>query len=76
MRAITVLALGVALVALAACGNTYHPDYHPVTVTTYEQHVAYPPGASRTNAPPGPVFSTPPPQPPPTPAPWSAWPEQ
>ncbi len=67
--------LPLALVALAACGNTYHPEYHPVTVTNYEQHVAYPAGSS-TGGLPATVFRPPPPPRPPTPAPWTAWPEQ
>jgi hypothetical protein len=65
----------LAPLLVAACGNTYHPDYHPVTVTSYEQHVTGAPGGSSA-AQPGPVFRAPPPQPPPTPAPWSAWPEE
>lgn len=28
--------------ALVACSNTYHPEYHPVTVTQYSQDVSYP----------------------------------
>jgi len=34
--------LALAAVSLAACGNTYHPEYHPVTTTTYSQSVASP----------------------------------
>ncbi len=67
--------LALASLALAACGNTYHPEYHPVTVTSYEQHVAYP-AAGPASAQPGPVFRPPPPPQPPTPAPWSAWPDE
>ncbi len=38
------LALSFALLAppLAACGNEYHPEYHPETATTYEQNISYP----------------------------------
>jgi hypothetical protein len=72
MRAILVLASGAALVA---CGNTYHPEYHPVTVTSYEQHAVYPPTA-QANARTAPVFVAPAPPAPPTPAPWSAWPNE
>ena len=68
-----IFALGTS--ALVACGNTYHPEYHPVTVTSYEQHVAYP-AASASAQPASVFFRPPPPQQPPTPAPWSAWPDQ
>ena len=68
-----IIALGTS--ALVACGNTYHPEYHPVTVTSYEQHVAYP-AASASAQPASVFFRPPPPQQPPTPAPWSAWPDQ
>jgi hypothetical protein len=70
MRLVTLV---LAPLALAACGNTYHPEYHPVTVTTYEQHVAYPAGES-VGARPSPVFQAPPPPRPAPPPPWSAWP--
>ncbi len=63
----------LAPLLVAACGNTYHPEYHPVTVTSYEQHVSGAPAGS-AGAQAGPVFRAPPPQQPPTPAPWSAWP--
>lgn len=67
--------LAFAALAVEACGNTYHPDYHPVTVTSYSQRVVYPAqGASRDA--PGPIFRPPPPTPPPTPAWWSAWPDE
>jgi hypothetical protein len=67
-------AFALAALAIAACGNTYHPEYHPVTVTSYEQHVAYP-AAGSPSAQPAVVFRPPPPPQPPTPAPWSAWPD-
>jgi hypothetical protein len=28
--------------ALVGCGNTYHPEYHPVTSTQYSQSLSYP----------------------------------
>jgi hypothetical protein len=72
---VRLLTLTLASLAAVACGNTYHPEYHPVTVTSYEQHVAYPTAGS-TASQPGVVFRPPPPPQPPTPAPWSAWPEE
>ncbi len=36
-----VLAVGVVAL-LAGCGNEYHPEYHPVTTTTYTQAVGTP----------------------------------
>jgi hypothetical protein len=72
---VRLLLCAIGALAAAACGNTYHPEYHPVTVTSYEQHVAYPAGAG-VGAVPQTVFRPPPPQQPPTPAPWSAWPDQ
>ncbi len=33
---------GLALIALSACTETYHPEYHPVSVSTFSQNVAYP----------------------------------
>jgi hypothetical protein len=74
---VRLFAFALAPLLVAACGNTYHPEYHPVTVTSYEQHVTGAPGGgSAGGAQPGPVFSAPPPQQPPTPAPWSAWPDE
>ena len=70
------LTFALATSALVACGNRYHPEYHPVTVTTYEQHVGYPAAASASAQPPAVYFRPPPPQPPPTPAPWWAWPSE
>lgn len=74
MRAI-LFASATALVALAGCTSTYHPEYHPVTVTSYEQHVGYS-GSAQAGPQPGAVLSAPAPQPPPPPAPWSAWPSE
>ena len=34
-------ALGASL-ALAACGNNYHPEYHPVSVSEVSQNLSYP----------------------------------
>jgi hypothetical protein len=31
-----------ALASLAGCANEYHPEYHPQSNYTYEQHVSYP----------------------------------
>ena len=33
---------GLAAVVLAACTDTYHPEYHPVTVSTSSQNISYP----------------------------------
>jgi hypothetical protein len=76
-RRIAVRLLRFVLASLlgAACGNTYHPEYHPVTVTSYEQHVAYP-ATGTVGTRPETVFRPPPPPQPPTPAPWSAWPQE
>jgi hypothetical protein len=69
-------AIIVALAALApglgGCGNTYHPEYHPVTSQQYTQTLAYPvsvtpaygQGAQIVQAPP-PIAAFPPPPPPP-----------
>ena len=35
--------LPLALAALLpACGNTYHPEYHPVSQINYQQSLSYP----------------------------------
>jgi len=31
-----------AAIALVACSDSYHPEYHPVTVTNFSQNVGYP----------------------------------
>ena len=67
MRALSVLTLAAAVSVLAACTSTYHPEYHPVTVTSYEQHVSGPSGAR---------MQSPPPPTPPAPPPWSGWPDE
>ena len=74
MSRLVVLPLLIVPFALAACANTYHPEYHPVTTTNYEQSVAYPAAGLGAAPPPSVVFRAPPPPQPPTPAPWSAWP--
>jgi hypothetical protein len=81
MRAFSRLGLVAAPLAVAACTSTYHPEYHPVTVTSYEQHVtstaparAGAPGAAV--AAPGPTLVAPPPPRPYPPPPWSAWPSE
>ena len=72
---VRLLTFALATIVLLACGNTYHPEYHPVTVTSYEQHVAYPTAASASSQPASVFFRPPQPPQPPTPAPWSAWPD-
>jgi hypothetical protein len=49
---------------LAACSSTYHPEYHPVTVSHYSQSVSYPMVLPAGG--PSVVMNVPPPQPPPT----------
>jgi hypothetical protein len=47
VRPIVVLpALSLASLALAACSSTYHPEYHPVTVS----NLAYPVMVNNGNA--------------------------
>jgi hypothetical protein len=68
----------VTPLALGACGNTYHPEYHPVTVSHYEQHLAYP-VTVQTGASPAPVVIAPAPapgRPHPPPPPWPPWPSE
>jgi len=84
MRPLILAALAATSLGVAACSSNYHPEYHPVTVTSYEQHVssqtsgsAGPPGASGTVlAAPGATLAAPPPPTPPAPPPWSAWPSE
>ena len=33
---------GLALIALSGCTETYHPEYHPVSVSNFSQNIAYP----------------------------------
>jgi len=32
----------VTLLGLVACSSSYHPEYHPVTVSNFSQNVSYP----------------------------------
>jgi len=57
----TVFALALST---AACGNTYHPEYHPVNVTHYQQHIAGPVTLAGAEAV-SPVILAPAPPPPP-----------
>jgi hypothetical protein len=66
--------LVVVPLALGACGNTYHPEYHPVTVTQLEQQIAYP-VTVQTGTEPAPVVVAPAPPAEP-PAPWPPWPSR
>jgi hypothetical protein len=36
------IAFALVLLALPACGNTYHPEWHPVTVSHFSQNLDYP----------------------------------
>jgi hypothetical protein len=74
MRALPCLALVATALAATACTSTYHPDYHPVTVTSYEQHVTSTGPAA--GAAPGATLNAPPPPVPQPPPPWSAWPSE
>jgi hypothetical protein len=81
MRVLTTMALVAGSLAVAACTSTYHPEYHPVTVTSYEQHVTAtePANAGARGAPSGaggPTLVAPPPPAPYPPPPWSAWPSE
>jgi hypothetical protein len=62
-----ILALPIAA-SVSACGNTYHPEYHPVTTTTYSQSV----GGGGYPAP-GPTLQAAPPPRPPQPPPDFPW---
>ena len=49
----------VALFALPACASEYHPEYHPVTVSTVSQNLSYPVNVYQGNAqPPAPSQPT------------------
>ena len=43
---------GFAVIVLAACTETYHPEYHPVTVSTVSQNISYPVNVQSGTAPP------------------------
>jgi len=45
--------IGFVLIALTACTETYHPEYHPVTVSTSSQNISYPVNVRSANAPNG-----------------------
>jgi hypothetical protein len=32
----------LAALAVAACSSSYHPEYHPVSVSNVSQNIAYP----------------------------------
>jgi hypothetical protein len=58
-----------ALAPLVACGNEYHPEYHPTTITHSSQYLSYP-VTVQTGTQPAPVYVMPAPPPaPPRPAP-------
>lgn len=47
-------------VALGACSSSYHPEYHPVTVSNFSQNVAYPVAVNNGGtSPPAPVYVMP-----------------
>ncbi len=71
---VPVLPLALVSLAAAGCSSNYHPEYHPVTVTSYEQHVGVAPGPGGPQQ--GVTMNAPAPPAPPAPAPWSAWPDQ
>lgn len=51
----------LALVALAvtACSSSYHPEYHPVTVSNVSQNLSYPVAVNNGGAAPAPVYVVP-----------------
>ncbi len=81
MRTVVVL----AALALTACGNTYHPEYHPVSVNEVSQNLDYPvvvhnAGSAEGRSPvyipqpaPPPIFVPPPPPQQPPPLPPAEW---
>ncbi len=49
----------IALVALPGCASEYHPEYHPVSVSTVSQNLSYPVNVYEGNAqPPAPSQPT------------------
>ncbi len=58
MRCLFVISLAVTV--LCGCTDTYHPEYHPVTVSTVSQNISYPvsvqSGAALSSATPGVVI--------------------
>jgi hypothetical protein len=64
----TLFVIAVAAFALAACTSSYHPEYHPVTVSNFSQNLSYPVEVKNGGAPSerSPVYVVPsPPVPPP-----------
>jgi hypothetical protein len=58
MRPFLAIAILAAPLAATACANTYHPEYHPVSITRLQQDLAYP--VTVQNGPsPGPVVIVP-----------------
>ncbi len=51
----------IALMMLPACGNTYHPEYHPVTSVKYTQTVGVPVSAGAQPVVVAPPWLAPPP---------------
>jgi hypothetical protein len=52
--------LVIALAVLPACGNTYHPEYHPETSVNYSQTIASPVSVHTSGAQPIVVHPSPP----------------
>jgi hypothetical protein len=63
--AATAVAL-VGLTALVACGNEYHPEYHPESAYSYSQNISQPVTIFAAGNQQAPVYNT---APPPAPAP-------
>ena len=57
-KPIALVALALASALAAACGNSYHPEYHPVSVNQVEQNLSYP-VTVQTGAQPAPVVIAP-----------------
>ena len=78
----------IASAALFACGNTYHPEYHPVTVMQNQQDLTYPVTVNNGGPPeqrspvviaPAPMMGQPAmvaPKPPTPPPGWQGWPSE
>ena len=43
--------ISLAMTALCGCTNTYHPEYHPVSVSTISQNTSYPVNVQPVGAP-------------------------
>jgi hypothetical protein len=77
MRSLLLLSVAATAVLLGplACTSTYHPEYHPVTMSNVQQTVSYP-VTVQTGTQPAPVVIAPAPAPaaPQDPAePWASW---